>query len=124
MMDAGRIKHHLANNISDPKNTVLIVGYCTPNSLGGKIKAGEKEVKIFGEFHEVNATIEVIDSYSAHADYSELIKFLSCQDKSKVKKIFLVHGDLEAKISFKQKLMAEGYKEVIIPNKTESFILS
>ncbi len=123
MMDAGRIKHHLANNISDPKNTVLVVGYCTPNSLGGKIKAGEKEVKIFGKFYEVNAEIEIIDSYSAHADYSELIKFLSCQNKSKIKKLFLVHGDLEAKVSFKEKLMLEGYKEVIIPNKTEIFNL-
>jgi len=124
MMDAGRIKHHLANNISDAKNTILIVGYCTPNSLGGRIKSGEKEVKIFGQFHEVKADVEVIDSYSAHADYSELIRFLSCQDKSKIKKIFLVHGDIEAKVSFKEKLMNEGFKEVIIPNKTEIFILS
>jgi metallo-beta-lactamase family protein len=98
----GRIKHHLANNISDPKNTILVVGYCTPNSLGGKIKAGEKEVKIFGKFHEVNAEVEIIDSYSAHADYSELIKFLSCQDKSKIKKIFLVHGDLMLKCHLKK----------------------
>jgi metallo-beta-lactamase family protein len=123
MMDAGRIKHHLANNISDSKNTILVVGYCTPNSLGGKIKSGEKEVKIFGKFYNVNAEVEVIDSYSAHADYAELIKFLSCQDKSKIKKIFLVHGDLDAKVSFKEKLMDEGYKEIIIPNKTEIFTL-
>lgn len=123
MMDAGRIKHHLANNITDSKNTILVVGYCTPNSLGGKIKAGEKEVKIFGKFHDVNAEVEIIDSYSAHADYAELIRFLSCQDKSKIKKLFLVHGDLDAKVSFKEKLMTEGYKEVIIPNKTETFII-
>jgi metallo-beta-lactamase family protein len=123
MMDAGRIKHHLANNISDPKNTILVVGYCTPNSLGGRIKAGEKEVKIFGQFHEVNADVEIIDSYSAHADYSELIRFLSCQDKTKIKKLFLIHGDPDAKISFKDKLVEEGYKDVVIPNKNETFIL-
>ena len=97
---------------------------CTPNSLGGRIKSGEKEVKIFGQFHEVKADVEVIDSYSAHADYSELIRFLSCQDKSKIKKLFLVHGDIDAKVSFKEKLMTEGFKEVIIPNKTEVFILN
>lgn len=123
MMDAGRIKHHIANNISDAKNTILIVGYCTPNSLGGHIKDGEKSVKIFGEFFDVKADIEMIDSYSAHADYSELIRFLSCQDKKKVKKIFLVHGESDSKISFKEKLMKEGYEEIIIPHKGESFLL-
>lgn len=124
MMDAGRIKHHLANNISDPKNTVLVVGYCTPNSLGSKIKSKEKEVKIFGKMIPLNADVEVIDSYSAHGDYKELIHFLDCQDKSKVKKIFLVHGDDDAKLSFQEKLLNEGYSDVVIPNKGETFNLS
>lgn len=124
MMDAGRVKHHLANTISNPKNTILVVGYCSPNSLGGHIRAGKKTVKIFGDYFDVNADVEIIDSYSAHADYQELIQFLSCQNKEKVKKIFLVHGELESKISFKGKLMQEGYKEIIIPNKGESFLLS
>lgn len=123
MMDAGRIKHHLKNNISDSKNTILVVGYCTPNSLGRHIRDGQKVVKIFGEEYEVNAKVEVIDSYSAHADYAELIRFLSCQDKTKVKKVFLIHGDIDAKLSFKEKLYVEGYKDVIIPNKRESFYL-
>lgn len=123
MMDAGRIKHHLRNTISDSKNTILVVGYCTPNSLGRHIRDGQKVVKIFGEEYEVNAKVEVIDSYSAHADYSELLRFLSCQDKAKIKKLFLVHGDIDAKISFKEKLYVEGYKDIIIPNKRESFYL-
>ncbi len=123
MMDAGRIKHHLANNLSDPKATVLIVGYCSPNSLGGNLREGDKSVKIFGKFYDVNADIEIIDSYSAHADYNELIRFLSCQKKEKVKKIFLVHGNPKTKIAFKQKLMNEGYEEIIIPNKSETFLL-
>ena len=123
MMDAGRVKHHLANNISDAKNTVLVVGYCSPNSLGRHIKDGDKQVKIFGEMHEVKADVEIIDSYSAHADYNELIRFLSCQDKEKVKKIFLVHGETEAKVSFKEKLDKEGYKEVIIPKRNEVFVI-
>lgn len=123
MMDAGRIKHHLKNNISDAKNTILVVGYCTPHSLGGKIREGQKVVKIFGDEYDVNAELEVIDSYSAHADYNELIKFLSCQDKNKLNKLFLVHGDIEANLSFKEKLHVEGYKDVIIPNKHEIFHL-
>ncbi len=124
MMDAGRIKHHLRNTISNEKNTILIVGYCSPNSLGGKIKSGEKSVKIFGELHDVNADIEIIDSYSAHADYLELIRFLSCQNKEEIKNIFLVHGDPEAKISFKEKLTTEGYKNVVLPTKNEVFLLN
>jgi metallo-beta-lactamase family protein len=123
MMDAGRIKHHLKNNISDAKNTILVVGYCTPHSLGGKIREGQNVVKIFGDEYEVNAEVEVIDSYSAHADYNELMKFLSCQDKTKLKKLFLVHGDIEAKLSFKEKLHVEGYRDIVIPNKHEIFHL-
>jgi metallo-beta-lactamase family protein len=123
MMDAGRIKHHLRNNISDQKNTILVVGYCSPNSLGGRIREGQKVVKIFGEEYEVKADVEIIDSYSAHADYSELIRFLSCQDKQKVKKVFLVHGDPPSKVSFRDKLIVEGYNNVIIPTKNESFII-
>jgi metallo-beta-lactamase family protein len=80
-------------------------------------------VKIFGDLFEVRADVEVIDSYSAHADYKELIRFLSCQDKAKVKQVFLIHGDPEAKISFKEKLINEGYLDVVIPNKNEPFVL-
>lgn len=119
MCDAGRVKHHLANCISNPINTVLLVGYCSPHTLGARLLNGEKRVHIFGEWHDVKAGIEVIHSYSAHADYSELIKFLSCQDKEKVKTIFLVHGDDDAKISFKEKLAKEGYHQVIIPVKSD-----
>jgi len=119
MMDGGRIKHHLIHHISNSKNTILIVGYCTPNSLGGKIKNGEKSVKIFDEFYDVNAEIEMIEAFSAHADYAEIIKFLSCQNKSNVNAIYLVHGDSSAKISFKEKLIKEGFKRVIIPHKNE-----
>jgi metallo-beta-lactamase family protein len=61
---------------------------------------------------------------SAHADYLEMIRYLSCQDKEKVKKIFLVHGEMEAKIAFREKLISEGYHNVIIPLKGESSVLS
>jgi metallo-beta-lactamase family protein len=109
MCDAGRIKHHLMNCIGNPENTVLIVGYCSPHTLGGKLLSGQKSVRIFGEDFDVKAEVETILSYSAHADYSELIKFLSCQDKKKVKKVFLVHGEEDAKNGFKEKLLKEGF---------------
>jgi len=81
MMEAGRIKHHLANNITDPKNTILVVGYCSPVTLGARIARGDKEVSIFGTVYPVNAEVRIIDSFSGHGDYNEMIEFLGCQDK-------------------------------------------
>lgn len=124
MMDAGRIKHHLKHTLPYNKNTLLVVGYCPPNTLGGKLIAGEKQVRIFGEELPVNADVEVISSYSAHADYDELIQFLSCQKKEEVKSLFLVHGEDESKIAFKKTLMDNGYPLVIIPRKSETFTLN
>jgi len=123
MMDAGRVKHHLKHTLPYQKNTLLIVGYCPPNSLGGRLLNGAKMVKIFGNDIPVNAEMEVISSYSAHADYEELLKFLSCQNKEKVKTIFLVHGEDDSKTGFKKTLMANGFPQVIIPRKAESFNL-
>lgn len=116
MAEAGRIKHHIKNNILDPKNTILLVGYCSADSLGGALKRGDKEVRIFGESYPVKAEIEVMDSFSAHADYSEMIKYLKCQDPTKVKKFFLVHGEYDTQLSFKIKLETEGFRNVTIPD--------
>jgi metallo-beta-lactamase family protein len=115
MMEAGRVKHHLKHAISDSKNTILIVGYCTPSSLGGRLLAGDAIVSIFGERFPVKANIEVLNSYSAHADCKEMINYLSCQDKAKVKKIFLVHGEYHVQQDFKASLMENGFKTVEIP---------
>jgi metallo-beta-lactamase family protein len=117
MGDAGRVKHHIKNAIGDPKNTILWSGYCAPGTLGARLMSGEQEVHIFGDTFPVKAEIVSILSLSAHADYSELLRYLSCQDKTKVKSIFLVHGESTAKTVFKEKLIEEGYAEVLIPKK-------
>lgn len=121
MAEAGRIKHHIANSILNPKNTILIVGYCSPSSLGGAIKRGDKEVRIFGEQYPVKAEVETMEAFSAHADYKEIQEFLSCQDPKKVRKVFLVHGDLEAQESLKEKLIIQGFKHIEIPEMGEEF---
>jgi metallo-beta-lactamase family protein len=121
MAEAGRIKHHIANNVEDPDNTILMVGYCSPNSLGAMLKTGQPTVKIFGEEKIVRAEIAIMDSFSAHADYSEIIGLLKCQDPLKVKTLFLVHGEYKTQVEFKEKLKAAGFKNIIIPNQTESF---
>jgi metallo-beta-lactamase family protein len=115
MMEAGRVKHHLANSISNSRNTILAVGYCAPATLGARILRGDKEVSIFGTVYKVNADIERIDSYSGHADYNEMIQFLSCQDKKKLKQLVLVHGDIDAQEFFKNKLTEDGFTNIIIP---------
>lgn len=123
MMEAGRIKHHLTKYIEDENNTLLIVGYCEPSTIGGKILNGDKKVRIYGRDFEVNARVEVISSYSAHADYAELIQFLNCQDPSLVKSLYLVHGTIEAQEYFADKLRALGYEHVHIPTKGEKVLI-
>jgi metallo-beta-lactamase family protein len=117
MMEAGRVKHHLANNISDPKNTILVVGYCAPTTLGARIVRGDKEVSIHGNVYKVNASVQKIDSYSGHGDYKEMIEFLGCQNKSMVKKVFIVHGEYETQKKYTDKLLIEGFENVEIPSK-------
>lgn len=123
MMEAGRIKHHLTKYIEDAKNGILIVGYCEPNTLGGKILAGEKRVRIYGREFKVNASVAVISSYSAHADYAELIRFLNCQKPEKVKSLYLVHGTIEAQEYFADKLRERGFKDVQIPAKGDKVLI-
>ncbi|TNE79676.1 MAG: MBL fold metallo-hydrolase [Bacteroidetes bacterium] len=123
MAEAGRIKHHLANNIEDGRNTVLIVGYATPSSLAGQLRLGEKEVRIFGEDYHVKASVEIMDEFSAHADYEEMIEYLKCQNPAKVKQLFLVHGEEDVQEEFKQKLMLEGFVHIHIPELTDEYEL-
>lgn len=121
MMEAGRIKHHLANNISDARNTILAVGYCAPSTLGARILRGDKEVSIFGIRHPVKAKIERIEAFSGHADYREMLGFLDCQNKSAIKKIFLVHGEIGPQTAYKSKLEAAGYSGIEIPAVGDEF---
>ncbi|SEO06033.1 MBL fold metallo-hydrolase RNA specificity domain-containing protein [Mucilaginibacter sp. OK283] len=115
MAEAGRVKHHIKNNINNNKNTILMVGYCEPNSLGGHLLAGDSEVHIFGETYQVNAEVRSIRSMSAHGDYEDLLHFLACQDPAKVKEIFLVHGEYDVQQHFSVKLKEKGVARVEIP---------
>ena len=119
MAEAGRIKHHIKNNIEDPTTTILMVGYASPNSLGGALKRGDKEVTIFGDRYSVKARVEIMDSFSAHGDYQEMLQFLSCQNPAEVKTVFLVHGEYEKQLIWKEKLQAAGFDHVVIPDMQE-----
>ncbi len=121
MADAGRVKHHIKNNIRDNRNTILLVGYCEPNSLGGKLMSGRKQVTIFGEPYDVEAEIRILKSMSAHGDYEDLCQFIACQDPKQVKKLFLVHGEYEVQQVFQGKLIKKGFPEVEIPYMHQAF---
>jgi metallo-beta-lactamase family protein len=123
MMEAGRIKHHLHNNIGKENCTLLVVGFVPPNSLGHRLLRGDKQVRIFGEVHDVKMQIKAINSYSAHADYTEIIDFLSCQNKADLKKIFLVHGNEDVMFDFKTKLIESGFSNIEIPDLNDYYEL-
>jgi len=123
MADAGRVKHHIMNNISNHNNTILMVGYCEPHSLGGRLMNGAKEVKIFGEQYRVIAEIGQMRSMSAHGDYNDLCQFIACQNPAFVKTLFIVHGEYDVQQEFADRLRHKGYNNVEIPELHSEFYL-
>jgi len=117
MAEAGRVKHHISNTIENSRNTILLTGYCEPNSLGGRLLAGAKEVSIFGVQHEVHAEVGAIRSMSAHGDYEDLSQWLAGQDPRQVQKLFLVHGEYDVQVEFKRRLVRKGFADVEIPER-------
>jgi len=122
--DAGRVRHHIFECLEDHKNTILMAGYCGKNSLGGQLLSGAKEVELFNEIKEVKAETEMLPGMSAHADSDDLLQFLNSQDPSKVKTVFLVHGENGAQEVFKTKLENKGFTNVRIPKPHEKANLS
>ena len=123
MAEAGRIKHHIKNNITKASTTILLVGYASPNSLGGALKRGDKEVTIFGERYPVVAQVAVMDSFSAHGDYKEMLHFLSCQNPAQVKTVFLVHGEYDKQLVWRDHLQEAGFQHVEIPEMKQKMTL-
>jgi len=103
MCEAGRILHHLRNNIEDSKNTILFVGYCAENTLGWKIRNRWKEVPILGDTFNLRADVEILDSFSGHADKRELLEYFNAMGGSK-ERVFLVHGEPEQSEALQEEL--------------------
>ncbi|HHM20799.1 MAG TPA: MBL fold metallo-hydrolase, partial [Bacteroidetes bacterium] len=109
MANAGRVKHHIFNNIGSRKNTILIVGYCAPGTPGRLLRDGVEELTLFGVRKKVKADVEVMDSFSAHGDRNEMFDFLRNQ-RAPAQKIFLVHGEIERQEKFRDYLKQKGIK--------------
>jgi metallo-beta-lactamase family protein len=120
MAEAGRIRHHIKNNIENDRNTILIVGWCAPHTLGAHLASGHKEVNIFGEPHTVRATVETIDAFSGHADKSELRAWAE-QVTGPLRGIFVIHGEEEPAMAFAETLRTIHPKaNVRVPEFAES----
>jgi metallo-beta-lactamase family protein len=114
MCEAGRIQHHLIHNIEDPGTTVLIVGYMAENTLGRRIRDRAEELKIHGQWFKRRAQVEELNAFSAHADYTEALDWLRAMDSSRLKRIFLVHGEPGAQKAFKKYLGEHGFPQTEI----------
>lgn len=125
MLEAGRIKHHVANHISDPNCTILIVGYCAPTTLGARIQNPDlKWVSIFGMDRRIKAQITKIEGYSGHGDWQEMIAYFShCQNIENIQRTFIVHGEQSAAEEYKDHLYEAGFRGIEVPEKGEIVVL-
>jgi metallo-beta-lactamase family protein len=119
MAEVGRILHHLKNNIEDPRNTILIVGWQAPYTLGRHLADREPVVRIFGESYRRRAEVVTIGGLSAHAGQDMLTEY-ALAVKDQVKRIFLVHGEPDASTAFQERLRASGLDRFTYPDMYES----
>ena len=119
MMNAGRIRHHLYHNLEDEKSTFLMVGYCSPQTAGGILKAGVPQLKVNGDVLDVKASIKSMDSFSAHGDRKEMLETIKHQI-GHAKQTFLVHGEYDTQQEFAAYLGKAGLKKISIPQEGEA----
>ena len=115
MCEGGRILHHLKNNITNPANTVLIVGFMAQNTLGRRLADRVPEVRIFGETYPLRARVKILNTFSAHADYEDLCRYVGRLNKSRLRGVFLVHGDPDAQANLKTLFEGLGCANVVLP---------
>jgi metallo-beta-lactamase family protein len=119
MAEAGRILHHLKNNVEDPRNTVLIVGWQAPNTLGRRLVERQPIVKIFGEEYHLRAQVVTIDGFSGHADRAELLDYTRQILWPGFKSAFVVHGEEASSLSLAEALREQGIPQVTVPRRGE-----
>lgn len=122
MADGGRVLYHFQKYISDKKNTILFTGYQSTGTLGQQLIKGENKIKIYGNKYIVRAEIKKLDMLSAHADYNEILEWLSGFEKAP-KKVFLTHGEKAAGRNLKELIEKKFGWSVVIPKHAESFDL-
>jgi metallo-beta-lactamase family protein len=123
MCEAGRILHHLKNNIEDPNSTVLIVGWQAPYTLGRRLVERQPRVRIFGEEYSLRARVETINGFSAHADREDLLGYVKQMGASRLRSAFVVHGEEASSQALAHGLQGLGVRQAIVPKLREEFEL-
>lgn len=124
MIKGGRIEYHIEKNIENPYATILMVGFAKEDSLGGRLLSGDqKEVHIRNKKLAVNAGVLKTDVFSGHGDQQDLLAFAQAQNREKIKNIFLVHGDWEAMLNFSEILKEDGFGNVTMPERFQTYEL-
>jgi metallo-beta-lactamase family protein len=113
--DAGRVKHHIKHVVGNAENAILMSGYCGEESLGGQLLAGNRQVELFGDRHEVMTEIGQLKGLSAHGDCDDLCQFISCQDPGQVRSVYLVHGEYKVQEELAARISRKGFYPVHIP---------
>jgi metallo-beta-lactamase family protein len=119
MAESGRILHHLKNNIGDPRNTICIVSWQSPQTLGRRLADREDYVKIFGETYHRRADVATINGLSAHAGQDLLVEY-ALRVKNQARGIYLVHGEEKGALPLKEKLIGHGVTAVHYPDRHAS----
>ncbi|MBI4979817.1 MAG: MBL fold metallo-hydrolase [Spirochaetes bacterium] len=124
MCESGRVLHHLANNIGDPASLILVVGFMAEHTLGRRLAEKQRVVRIFGEEYDVLARLKNLNAFSAHADYHETLKHMERFDKTRLKNVFLVHGEDDALSKLRDRMSTAGYTNVTIAEPGTTYTLS
>jgi metallo-beta-lactamase family protein len=122
MATGGRILHHLAHRLPDGRNTVLFVGYQAEGTRGRSLLDGARQLRVHGQMVDVRAEIRSLGQFSAHADYSEILRWLG-NFKRAPKAVFIVHGEPEPRNALAEKIVKESGWKVALPEHLEKFDL-
>jgi metallo-beta-lactamase family protein len=114
MCEGGRILHHLKNYVGDPKHTILVVGFMAANTLGRAIADRRPTVKIFGDEYPLRARVKILNVFSGHADYRDLLGFIGRMDHKRLRGLYLVHGENGALENLRTLLLEKGVRKVEI----------
>jgi metallo-beta-lactamase family protein len=123
MMEGGRVQHHIATNLQNPYCTILMVGYSAEGTIGHDLLTGKKEIRIGDQLLPVLANVMNTDVFSGHGDQDDLLAFVKQQDKDKINTIFLVHGEHQSMLDFKELLTQHQYQQIEIPEKGQTVVL-
>ena len=120
MAEVGRIVYHIRWNIENPKNTIMIVSWQAPNTMGRRLADREENIRIFGDTYKVRAEIATIGGLSAHAG-QDLLSEYATGVRASAKKVFLVHGEPRGALPLKEKIESAGLREVYYPRRHDVF---